>query len=142
MSIIQSSSYPLTNRSNLVVSQPSFYDVHYVQVYINLWNVKAKESVLDIPVGPPLPRTFQIFQLRSTCESTESEFSLHTAPYKKCKATDWIFRCHLNANDEMNQETWLIKPDDRVVTPHLYFSFKELAGANPGLVRLEMRICD
>lgn len=133
-------SYYLSPRATLVVTAPRFFDVKYVQAYINLWNVKPNESVLNIPIGPPLPREFQIFQFRMTSESPSTEFALHVKPYEECEAINWIFRCNLNANDEMMQETWLVKPNNRSVIPYLYFSFREFAGVNPGSIRLEMRI--
>lgn len=133
-------SYRLSPRATLAVTSPRFYDIKYIQAYINLWAVKPNEEVLDIPIGPPLPREFQIFQFRMTSESPETEYSLHVKPYNQCEAVSWIFKCHLNANDEMMQETWLVKPNNRSVMPYLYFSFKELAGVNPGSIRLEMRM--
>ena len=125
---LQLKSYAVTDKCNVVITRPRWYDVKYVQAIINLKDVAANEAVLDIPIGPPLTRAFQIFQIRMISESTKAEYALHINPYRKCDKVDWIFHCVTNAQDEMLQETWLFKPDSICDEPYLYFSFRELAG--------------
>lgn len=133
-------SYTVHPKCNVVLTRPRFFDVRYTQVYLNLKDVIANEEVLDIPIGPPLSNMFQIFQIRMTCESPEAEYALHTRPYADSDMNNWIFKCLTDTQDEMLQETWLVKPDSICDIPHLFFSFKELAGIHPGNIRLELRI--
>lgn len=135
-------SYRIHDQATLVITSPRYFDIKYVQAYINVWGVPANGSLIDVPIGPPLPDNFQVFQFRMTSESHATEFSIHAKPYEKCKAIDWLFRCQLDHNDEMCQETWLVKPDNSSLVPFLFFSFKELAGVNPGQIRLEMRLAN
>lgn len=138
--MIQVKSYPLSKDCNLVVTRPRFYDVKYTQVYIKCNNIQPNGSIIDLPVSPPLDKSFQIFQVHMVCESAKAEYSLHTKPYLKCSMTDWLFKHTTTEKDEMLNEVWIVKPDNICVPPYLYFSFKELSGSNPGKVSFEVRL--
>lgn len=133
-------SYPVSPKCNLVITKPRFFDVRYTQAYLKLHDIGANGAVLDIPISPPLARTFQIFQIHMVCESSRAEYSLHTKPYDSCNMTDWIFKGIANEKDEWLQEVWIAKPDNICNSPYLFFSFKELAGEDPGRISFEFRV--
>lgn len=134
------SSYAIHPNCTLVTTKQRYFDVRYCQVYLNLKGLSPGCAILDIPIGPPLARAFQIFQMRLTSHSSNCEWSMHTKPYAECSGTDWVFKAVSDNPDELLQETWLVPNCSQHITPYLFFSFKELGGKEPGNSRLEMRI--
>lgn len=133
-------SHALLPNVNLTVTPIRFDSEFYNMVGITVTGIAASGSFLDIPIGPPLQRDIQIFQIRMTCDSPSCEWSLHTQPYGNCRSLDWIYKGVTDKADELMQEVWLAPYLNNAVPPYLYFSFKELTGVSPGLVRLELRI--
>lgn len=133
-------SYELAHNATLTVSPVRYDSEFYNMVSIYLPPLPANGEVLNIPIAPPLQRDIQIFQIRMTCDSPSSEWALHTRPYADCTGVDWLYKGVTDKTDEILQETWLAPYLSGAVPPHLYFSFKELAGVNPGKARLELRI--
>lgn len=132
--------YNLLPNASLTVTPVRFDSQRYVQVGVNISDIPANGVLLDLPIGPPLHPTLQVYQIRMTCESPSCEWSLHTQPYAKCRRIDWLFQGVTNLVDEQIQEAWLIPRCSRAVEPYLFFSFKELSGVDPGPIRFEMRV--
>ena len=132
--------YNLLPNASLTISPARFDCQRYVQAGIHITDIPASGMLLDLPIGPPLQPSLQIYQVHMTCESPSCEWSLHTRPYAKCKRVDWVFQGVTNLVDELIQEAWLVPHCSRAVEPYLFFSFKELSGVAPGSIRFEMRI--
>lgn len=133
-------SYEISPKVTFTVSPIRYDSEFYNMVSVFLSGISAGGSMLDIPIGPPLQRDIQIFQIRMTCESPECEWSLHTRPYANCQGVDWLYKGVTDKTDEILQETWLAPYLSESVAPYLYLSFKELSGKDPGRIRLELRI--
>jgi len=133
-------SYELFPNAILTISPIRHDSEYYNMASVHLSDIGASGSILNIPIGPPLQRYIQIFQIRMTCDSPSCEWALHTRPYAECQGVDWLYKGVTDKTDEILQETWLAPYLNRVTPPYLYFSFKELAGQDPGRIRLELRI--
>lgn len=131
---------PISTICTMETTRQKYFDVRYSQVYFHLHNVQKKQTCVNIPIGPPLPRQFQIFQIRMTSESPSCEWALHTKPYYDCATVDFIFRCQTNQKDEMLQETWLVVNSRKCAPPYLFLTFIEKGDIMPGRSRLELRI--
>lgn len=133
-------SFSLTPNVTMTVTRPKMYDVKYTQVRIFAHNLGPGGSFLDVPIGPPLARIGQIFQIRMDSSSSLMEYAVHQKKYDDCtNPFDYVFYERVKDYSTILQEVWLDFNCSRI-QPYLYASFRELAGEDPVKACLEFRL--